>query len=64
MEGREKPCADKYKGILNDWNYEATCALTSLIFWVLENFKCLIFVVRSVNDLVKYSGKNGSEIVP
>jgi hypothetical protein len=40
MEGREKPHTDKYKEIMNDWNYDASCALTLLPVWDLENFKC------------------------
>jgi hypothetical protein len=48
MEGIEKPHTDKYKEITNDWNYDASCTLTSLPVWDLENFKRLIFVVQSV----------------
>jgi hypothetical protein len=48
MEGIEKPRMDKYKEITNDWNYEASCMLTSLLVWDLENFKCLIFVAQIV----------------
>jgi hypothetical protein len=52
MEGREKPHMVKYKAIMNDWNYDASCTLTSLPVWVLENFKCLVFVVQSVHITV------------
>jgi hypothetical protein len=31
MEGVEKPYVDKYKEIMNDWNYDAGCMLTSLL---------------------------------
>jgi hypothetical protein len=48
MEGREKPHTNKYKEIKNHWNYDASCTLTSLPVWDLENFKRLIFVVQSV----------------
>jgi hypothetical protein len=48
MEGREKPRMVKYKAITNDWNYDASCTLTSLPVWDLENFKRLVFVVQSV----------------
>jgi hypothetical protein len=50
MEGTEKPHVDKYKEITNDWNYDASCTLTSLPVWDLEHFKRLIFVVQSVQD--------------
>jgi hypothetical protein len=30
MEGREKPHVDKYKEIMNYWNYDADCMLTLL----------------------------------
>jgi hypothetical protein len=48
MEGIEKPHTDKYKEIMNDWNYDASCMLTSFLVWDLENFKCLIFIAQSV----------------
>jgi hypothetical protein len=48
MEGIEKPHADKYKEITNNWNYDASCTLTSLPVWDFENFKRLIFVVQTV----------------
>jgi hypothetical protein len=48
MEGIEKPHTDKYKEITNNWNYDASCTLTSLPVWDLENFKRLIFVVQTV----------------
>jgi hypothetical protein len=50
MEGREKPHTDKYKVIMNDWNYDASCTLTSLPVWDFENFKRLVFVVQSVQQ--------------
>jgi hypothetical protein len=40
---------DKHKEIMNDWNYDAYCMLTSLSVWNFEKFKSLIFVVQSVN---------------
>jgi hypothetical protein len=49
MGGTEKPHTDKYKEITNNWNYDASCTVTSLPVWDLENFKCLIFVVQSVH---------------
>jgi hypothetical protein len=52
MEGREKPHMVKYKAITNDWNYDASCTLTSLPVWDLENIKRLVFVVQSVQDTV------------
>jgi hypothetical protein len=48
MEGIENPHTDKYEVIMNNWNYDASCTVTSLSVWDLENFKCLIFVVQSV----------------
>jgi hypothetical protein len=39
MEGIEKPHAGNYKEIMNDWNYDGSCTLTSLLVWDLENFK-------------------------
>jgi hypothetical protein len=45
-EGTEKPHMDKYKEITNDWNYVASCMLTSLPVSDLENLKCLIFVAE------------------
>jgi hypothetical protein len=51
MEGREKSHMDKYKVITNNWNYDASCTLTSLPVWDLENFKCLIFAAQSVHFL-------------
>jgi hypothetical protein len=44
MEGREKPHTDKYKEIVNDQIYAASCTLTPLPVWDIENFKRLIFV--------------------
>jgi hypothetical protein len=48
VEGIDKPHAGKYKEITNDSNYDASCTLTSLPVWDLENFKRLIFVVQTV----------------
>lgn len=36
MEGREKSYMDKYKKTMNDFNYEASCTLTSLLVFVLK----------------------------
>jgi hypothetical protein len=41
---------DKYKEITNDWNHDASCMLTLLLVWNLENFKWLIFVAQNVED--------------
>jgi hypothetical protein len=43
MEGIDKPHTGKYKEIMNDSNYDASCTLTSLPVWDLETFKRLIF---------------------
>jgi hypothetical protein len=47
MEDTEKPYMDKYKEIMNDWNYNANCMLTLIPIWDL-NFKLLFFVVQNV----------------
>jgi hypothetical protein len=47
MAGREEPHTVKYKAITNDWNYDASCMLTSLPVLNLENFMRLVFVVQS-----------------
>jgi hypothetical protein len=49
MECTEKPHMDKYEEILNDWNYDASCILTSLLVLDLENFQHLTFVAQSVH---------------
>jgi hypothetical protein len=51
MEGIEKPHTDKYKEITNNWNYDASCTVTSLPVWDSENFKRLIFVAQSVQHM-------------
>jgi hypothetical protein len=50
MEFREKPHTDKYKRIMNDFNYVASCTPTSPPEWdlLLEYFDRLIFVVQGV----------------
>jgi hypothetical protein len=52
MEGREKLHMDKYREITNDWNYDTSCRLTSLLILDLENFKHLIFVAQSVQNQI------------
>jgi hypothetical protein len=53
MEGLEKPHMDKYKEITNDWIFDASCMLTSLSVWDLENLKCFVFVVQCVQTFFK-----------
>jgi hypothetical protein len=48
MEGREKPHMDKYKEIMNVWNYDIRCTLNSLPVLDFENFKWLIVVALNV----------------
>jgi hypothetical protein len=48
MKGRVKLYMVKYKAITNDWNYDASCTLTSLPVLDFENFKRLVFVVQSI----------------
>jgi hypothetical protein len=55
MEGRQMPHMEKYKGITNDWNYDASCTLTTLLVWDFENFKRLLFVVQSVHQTLDLS---------
>jgi hypothetical protein len=43
MEGIEKPHVYKYKAITNNWNYDASCKLTSLPVWDLQKFQALDF---------------------
>jgi hypothetical protein len=52
MEGREKPHMDKYKEITNDWNYDASCTLTSLMILDLENCKRVVFDAESIQSLL------------
>jgi hypothetical protein len=52
MEGIDKPHAGKYKETTNDSNHDASCTLTSLPVWDLENFKRLIFVAQSVQSML------------
>jgi hypothetical protein len=50
MEGTERPHMNKYKEIMNDKNYDASCMLTSLPAWNIENFKHLMtFVAQSAH---------------
>jgi hypothetical protein len=52
MEFREKPHKDKYKGIMNNSNYVASCTPKSFLVWNLKYFDRLIFVAQSVHILV------------
>jgi hypothetical protein len=52
MEGREKPHVVKYKEIMNDLNYDASCTLTSLPVFDLENFKCFIFCCAECTSVI------------
>jgi hypothetical protein len=63
MEGTEKPLMYKYKEITNGWNYDASCTLTSLPVWDLENFKCLVFVVQSVHQAFKINNYDKNQFV-
>jgi hypothetical protein len=57
MEGREKQRTDKYKQITNDWNYDASCTLTSLPVFNLESLKRLIFLYRVHFEALRTSGQ-------
>jgi hypothetical protein len=67
MEGRERPHVEKYEEIMNVWNYDTSCTLTSLPVLNFENFKCLIFVAWEYKGFqVKLHlsrSYNGEEIV-
>lgn len=52
MEGTEKPYTEKYKEIMNNWNYNANYMLTSLPVLNLENSQCLIFVAQCVHTCI------------
>jgi hypothetical protein len=43
MEGSKKLHMDRYKEIVNDWNYDASCMLTSLPGLGLRKFQVLDF---------------------
>jgi hypothetical protein len=62
MEGIEKPHVYKYKEITNDWNYDASCTLTSLPVWDLENFKRLISVVQSVHEFTVLAATGNEKV--
>jgi hypothetical protein len=47
----EKSHIRQVEGNYNDWNYDASCALTSLPILDLENFKGLIFIAQSVQEV-------------
>jgi hypothetical protein len=63
MEGREKPHTDIYKEVAIDWNYDATCMLTSFPVWNLENFLHLVSVVQSVPSLNLGQGNGYTDIL-
>jgi hypothetical protein len=50
MEGTEKLHMHEKEEIRNDWNYDATCTLTSLLVLDSENFQHLIFFAHRVHD--------------
>jgi hypothetical protein len=50
VEGIGNPDTDKYKKLTNNWNYDASCTVTSLPVWDFENFKRLNFVVQSLHE--------------
>lgn len=53
MEGTEKPHMNKYTEVRNDWNYDATCKVISLLVSDSENFKHLRFVAQCVYDNIQ-----------
>jgi hypothetical protein len=48
MEGREKPHTDKYKKIMNDYNYDASCTLRSLGMMFIPSFHEYLSLVSKV----------------
>lgn len=53
MEGSGSPYADSYVKVMNDWNYDESCMVTSRRFqFGAENFRHLIFVA---NDRIAVS---------
>jgi hypothetical protein len=64
MEGIDKPHTGKYKEITNDSNHDASCTLTSLPVWDLENFKRLIFVVQIVQCSAVATGRANQPAAP
>jgi hypothetical protein len=54
MEGREKPHMGKYEEITNDWNYDASCILTSLVVWDLQGNGAVCQVKISPEILLVY----------
>jgi hypothetical protein len=57
MKGTEKLHEDKCKEIMNDWNDDVCCTLTSLPVSGLINFTCLIFVSQTVHATKKSEPK-------
>jgi hypothetical protein len=54
INGRQRKATyGQVQGDMNDWNHDASCTLTSLPVWDLENFKRLVFVEQSVQKSVK-----------
>ena len=46
MEAKEETHKNSYKEFTDDWNYDASCTLTSLPDWHLQYFKRLTCVVH------------------
>jgi hypothetical protein len=46
MEGIEMPHTDKYKEIMNDWNYDTSRTLTSLLIWDLKILSAWFLLYR------------------
>jgi len=41
VEYPEKTHIGEYREIMNSWNYNSQCTLTSSLVWDSENFSCL-----------------------
>jgi hypothetical protein len=54
--GARKEGSGKY------WNYDASCTLTSLPVWDLQNFKHLIFVAQSIQHSSTFCGTLLTEV--
>jgi hypothetical protein len=49
MKSTGKP--ERYRQIMNDWNCDGSCTVTSVLIQDLEDFYCLIFAAQNVHTL-------------
>jgi hypothetical protein len=60
MQARQKAHTDKYREIMNDWNSDISCRVTSQLVWNLENFRHLVFVAHSIYTQLLFTVLNNS----